>query len=251
MRLPTLLAYSSATILLSLAACGDRGRSDDATFAKATEAQRQRAVMAASGTDAAIAYLIASTFTAPGARSCPTVSTSGSTVTATFHCTDDSGSRLDGVIKATNLAPIFGPGGGDFDPTKGQVVELEGYRVHAPEANRALGFDGANTIHPDRGMDVALDATLLGAAVYTDATFDRSADRTFAAAGSFVDLDGLGRADIAGTWNLTDDAPAGMLELKGADTLRADIAAMVDGCVPLTIDGGAAGELCLQTADEE
>jgi hypothetical protein len=64
-----------------------------------------------------------------------------------------------------------------------------------------------------------------------------------AVAGSEVRVAGLGVAEIEGRWSFGfDDTPSGRISLHGADVLEADFDRMANGCVPLTVDGKAAGQ---------
>ena len=116
--------------------------------------------------------------------------------------------------------------------------------------NEDMTFDGTITLAPDASMTADLHATMAGVEVWSDATWRRSAaERSTADAGSAIEIAGLGRATIQGSWNMDSDAPAGALELHGADVLRADFAAIANDCVPLTIDGAPAGQLCNSSDD--
>lgn len=245
MRLTNVLTYSLSSLLLTLAACGDGDSGTPARFSSATELQRQRALIAGTGMDAAFGFLIGSFLTAtPAESTCPRIAQSGLTTTATFDCTDDSGQRIDGTVILTNVASVFG-GGPETDPTKDSSVVFQGYHAHDPDPTQELAFDGRIVLHPDQNLVVELDAQLNGLAVVTDATFTSAdGDLTTAVAGSSVELEGLGRATIEGAWHATGDTASGAIELHGADVLRADFDAMVDGCIPLTIDGQSAGQLC-------
>lgn len=247
MRRSNLLSYSIfPTLLLSFAACGGDDGGDPAHFAGATELQRQRAVIAGSGVDAAFAFLVGSFSISPDPEAtCPTVVRSGAKTTATFDCTDDSGTRIDGRIIATNVASIF-EGGPAADPDSDAILVFEGFRQHGPTAAEDLAFDGSVTIRPDQELVVALEAELRGITVVTDATYASDGTLTSAREGSSIDVAGVGRATIGGAW-MTGDDSAGALELAGADVLRAAFSAKANGCVPLTIDGQPAGALC----DEE
>lgn len=241
MRLTSLLSYSLPSLLLLAAACGDSGPAD-ANFSQASELERQRAILAGSGVDAAMAMLIGSFATAADPTSqCPRVAQSGDTFTATYNCTNDDGDRIDGRVIATNLPSLLGGGN---DPTRDAVVEFEGYRIHSQDAGTGFAFDGVVTLKPDQRMIVALTAELNGMRAATDATFRPSGELTAAEDGSAVEVDGVGRATVHGAWNMSSDTPAGYLELHGAENLRVDFDAMSNGCVPVTIDGAAAGELC-------
>lgn len=241
------IAYSLATItLLQLAACSDEPMADDPTagqarFASASLAQKQRALTAAAGGDAAMGMLIAGflEFVPPGST-CPRVTRTGDTLTATTGCTDDEGNQLAGRIIARNL-------GEESDPTRPLEVSFEGYRVQGATALADLALDGTLIVRPDGSQTASLTASLLGLEVSTEATWRPAGDvQQTADAGSTIEITGLGLAEIAGRWSMDADAPSGALALHGADVLQADFDLAAGGCVPLTVDGKPAGKLCAE-----
>ena len=247
MRLTNLLSYSLPTTLLVsfLAACGGDGSSaEPAKFTTASEPQRARALTAAAGADAGLAFFVgAFAAAAPSESTCPTVTRQGTTVTAVFDC-DSDGQRIDGRIVAENLGDVFGDGGPAADPTKDLVMTFDGYYQHSVNAIEEVELDGRVTLKPDQALDIALDATLHGVAVFTDATLRSDGTLSRASDGSSVEVDGVGRATIHGAWSADSENPAGALELRGADVLKANFADAANGCVPITIDGNAAGQIC-------
>lgn len=242
------LAYSFLTAaLLHAAACGGDSGSDPASFAKASDIQKQRALAAGLGGDAMFGMVTASFLgLIPPESTCPRVTAAGNKLTATFGCTDDDGTRLDGSIVAVNVPSFLGGGN---DPSQPIVVTFDGYRSSGGPPEDAFAFDGTITTRPDGAMEVALTVSLGGLEVATDATF-RTGDRTTADAGSTIDLTGLGSAEIKGAWDADDENPAGALELHGADVLKIDFDRVVDFCAPLTVDGAPAGQIC-NPPDEE
>lgn len=246
MRLTTLLSYSIPATILFTVACGDGGTAGEggtAKFESATEAQRQRAVIAGGGIDGVLTYLNGSFLSLyPDDSACPTIAKAGDVITATFNCTMDDGKRVDGRLIATNVPSFLGGGN---DPTKASSVEAEGYVEHGATPAESVRLDGLVVVQPDQSMTIALTAQLSGISVVTDATFEAAANEQMtAAAGSSIEVDGLGSASIHGTWSMTSETPSGALELRGADALRADFDRTVDGCTPLTVDGKAAGQIC-------
>lgn len=248
MRRLSRLLYSLVTALsLQLAACGgDEPLADPADFSRATELQRLRAITAGAGADAAMGFLIGSIMTPvpPEQSSCPRITRSGDTLTATGGCTDDSGDTIAGRIVAKNVPGFLGGGGND--PTKPAVVTFEDFQMNdSSDDNEDFAFDGSLTLSPDGSMSADLRVSMGGVEVWSDATWRRSgADRSSADAGSAIEITNLGRAEIRGSWNMDSENPAGTLELHGADVLRANFDAVVNDCVPLTIDGAPAGQLC-------
>ncbi len=247
MRRASIRSYSTIpALLVSIAACGD-GASDPASFASASDLQRQRAVMAGSGAEAVFAFLVGGFAVSPDQDgACPTLSIRGATTTATFDCTDDDGDRVDGRVVATNIGPLVG-GQPVVDPSRDGVLEFDGFHQHGATPEQELSFDGTITLRPDQRMILALEASLGGVTVVTDATFLARDGLTIAAEGSSIDVEGLGRATIGGAW-FNGEQPAGTLVLEGTDVLRAAYGDKADGCVPLTVDGQAAGELCEQSS---
>lgn len=243
------LAYSLATAcLINLAACG--GDAPEATFSKATDLQKQRAITAGAGVDAALGFLMGSALSdAPAGAGCPTVTRSGDTVTATFNCTDADGERTDGKVIAKNVPGFFS--GSANDPSKPAVVTFEGLAIDDnSDDNEDMSLDGQVTLHPDGSMSAELSVTLAGIEVQSDATWIRTGDRSSASSGSSIDIGPLGLAEIQGSWNMDSDSPAGALELHGAEVLKADFDRIAGDCVPLTVDGLAAGQLCNDSNEE-
>lgn len=253
MRRLARLFYSTLTATtLQLAACGgDAEPADPAHFAQTTEVQRLRAITAAGGVDAAMGFFMASVMTSvpPESSTCPRITRAGDTFTASGGCTDDNGDRIEGRIVARNIPGFLGGGN---DPSKPATVTFEDFRIDdTSDENEDFTFDGTLSLAPDASMTADLHVTMQGLEVWSDATWRRGAnDRSSADAGSAIELGGIGRAEIRGSWNMDSDSPAGALELHGADVLRANFDAVVNDCVPLTIDGAPAGQLC-STADEE
>jgi hypothetical protein len=248
------IAYSlTTTTLLLLAACADDPASrpppveepppEGARFAGASLEQKQRALAAAAGADAAMGMLVAGFLElTPPESTCPLVIRAGDTLTATTDCTDDSGNQLSGRIIAKNLPSLVD---GASDPTLPIELTFEAYRLETASAEEGIALNGTLIFRPDGSQTSALTATLSGLEVATAATWRPGAgEQQTADASSTIELTGLGRARIEGSWSM--DAPSGALALRGADVLEADFDLAANGCVPLTVDGKAAGELCDQ-----
>jgi hypothetical protein len=228
-----------------LTACGgDEPPADPIHFSQTTELQRQRAVIAGAGGDAAMGFLIGSIMTSvpPEQSTCPKITRSGDTLTATGGCADDNGDRIEGRVVAKNVPGFVA---GSYDPSKPSVVTFEDFHMDdSSDDNEDFIFDGTATLHPDASMTADLHVTMMGIEVWSDATWNRTVNRSTARDGSAIELEGLGRATIEGSWNMDSDAPAGALELHGADVLRANFDAVVNDCVPFTIDAAPAGQFC-------
>jgi hypothetical protein len=250
MRRSNLLSNSIPTLLLlSLTACGGDGSSssdaEPAHFTTASELERQRAMTAAAGGDAGLAYILgAFAFAAPSATSCPTVTRSGDVATAVFDCDDGEGQRVDGRVIATNLGDLFGDGGPAADPTKPVSIRFEGFYQHGATAIEDVALDGTVTLQPTGAMVAELEAMLQGVSVYTEASLVNDGTLTHAGEGGAIEVRGLGRATIHGAWSMDSEEPAGALELRGADVMRANFDDAFGGCVPISIDGHDAGQLC-------
>lgn len=252
MKRITRLTYSFFTAaLLNLAACGGDG-SDPAEFSSATDLQKKRAISAGSAMDAAFGFLYGSILSGVGPESqCPRVTQSGDTYTAVGNCTTENGDVLSGTIVAKNVPGFFG--GPENDPSRPAVVTFEGFRVDdTSDENEDVAFEGTVTLNPDNSFVADLTATLEGVTIHSTATWRGGGEGQLATAdeGSSIDVDGLGSAEIKGSWSVDSETPAGTLELHGSDVLAADFGRQVDGCVPLRIDGQAAGQLC-DTSSEQ
>ncbi|HVK77238.1 MAG TPA: hypothetical protein VM734_28225 [Kofleriaceae bacterium] len=251
MRRISRLTYSLLTAsALHLAACGGDA-ADQASFASATQAQRERAIVAGTGADSMIATLIASSAAAvpPGTPSCPKVETSDNTVTVSGGCTTSDGEKVSGRFTGTNLPPLFGAGSG-YDPTKPTEVAFDGYLLDSAGTEDDLAIDGTVTMHPDERVIVDLRVSLGGLEAISRGTWKSAGESTTVEAGTTIEVTGVGEAEVQGTWNMDGDFSSGALELHGADVLKVDIAAMVDGCAPITIDGKAAGQICNDSDDD-
>jgi len=245
------LAYSLATAtFLHLAACGSDGAAP-AQFAKASDLQKERAIIAGAGMDAGLALFLGSAYgSAPTTSTCPRVARSGDTVTVTTGCTSSSGDKLSGSVIAKNPPPFLG--GGTYDPAQPSVVTFEGFRIDdSSDDNEDFALDGQVTLATTGAMTADLIVTMAGLEVRSAGTWTRTADRSSASAGSTIELTGLGEAEIQGAWNMDSDAPGGAIELHGVDVLRADFDRIAAGCAPLTVDGVASGQICQDTSDTE
>ncbi len=241
----TRLSYSFLTAaLLNLAACG--GDAEPAKFSTATDLQKQRAVTAGSATDAGLGLLLGMAFTgAPEDSVCPTISRSGSITTIRGGCATESGDRFEGTITTDNVPGLFG--GPENDPSKPASVAFDGFKIDdQSDDNEDLAVEGKVTLNTDGSVTADLSMTLAEILVHSNATWRQNQQTGMVSAdeGASIEIDGLGAADIKGSWDQSADAPAGALELHGADVLKADFGAMANGCVPLTVDGAAAGQLC-------
>lgn len=247
----TRLSYSFLTAaLLNLAACG--GDAEPAKFSTATDLQKQRAVSAGSATDSGLGLIIGMAFTGlPDDSVCPKISRSGSTATITGGCTTESGDKFEGSMTTENVPGLFG--GPENDPSKPSVVTYDGFKIDdTSDENDDAEINGKVTLNTDGSLSSDLSLMMGGVMVHTSATFrhNETTGMITADEGAAIEIDGLGAADIKGSWKHDSDAPAGALELHGADVLKADFGATANGCVPLTVDGQAAGQMCESEGDD-
>jgi hypothetical protein len=240
----TRLSYSFLTAsLLHLAACGDDP--EPASFSSATELQKQRAVTAATATDAAIAMFFGSALVGlPDDSTCPPVERSGDTTTITGNCTTDSGDKFLGSITTKNVPGLFG--GPEHDPSRPSLLTFDGFGIDdTSDEDEDIAMDGTLTVNTDGSATADLSLTIADLTAHSHATWRQAGELVTADAGGTIDLAGLGSAEIKGSWSTDSDSPAGAVELHGSDVLKADFGATTaEGCVPLTVDGRAAGQLC-------
>lgn len=240
-----LLATSS---LLTLVGCPDSTPPAPITgqFGAADEVHLVRALMSASGTDAMIPWFIASGYASgEGLPSCPAIVRDGATITVTGGCDTDDG-RVEGRLVMQNVPGLLG-GGTDHDPDAPQVLTFEDFSV--VDADGPLFLDGTTRTDPATRTTTS-DLTIDVGGIWSRSklTLTTGTDgRTTAAAGSLIDVEGLGEASVSGTWSLAKSAPSGQLTLTGEQVLVFEIAdaATDTDCIPYTIEGGDAGELCL------
>jgi hypothetical protein len=217
-------------LLLAMVACGDNKRSSGASadLASADDELLARAVAAASGTDALHAWELAQELAGGDATSCPRVEQQGDTTIVTGGC-------------ETAAGPIGGRVVLESDAARAAMTRISFEEFS--DATRAI--DGTIERAPD-GSTLAADLSIVATGVLTTTSLALSCDdRDLCAVGdeAWVDVDGLGTADVLGAWRNT---PAGgWLTLVGAQTLTLDLNSIVGSCIPYTVDGDAAGQLCL------
>ncbi len=233
-----------AASLLALPACGADDATDgtlDATFSTADDQHRVRAIGSAVGMDYMISMFIASAYAGVDAPDgCPRSVVDGSVTTVTGGCDTDDG-RVEGTVVIDNVPTFFGED--TTDRTRPQTVEFDGYVAGAPDDQWAI--DGSIRVDVDRAISAQLTVGTQGLFSTTDLRMTcTDIGACTAGAGSWADVDGIGRFAISGTWNLDEEAPAGRVTLTGAEVLVLDLDANANGCIPFTIDGEPAGELC-------
>ena len=233
-----------------LAACGDDGSdpgepANTARFADATAEQLGRAMAAAVGGDAMIAQFIAGGYAAfpidGSGPSCPSIARDGATTIVTGGCDLDDGGRVEGVLRFENVPPIFGEG--EYDPLAVTRIVFEDYRAIEADGSEWY-FDGEILDAPSGRLSIDLTADIGTGRAHLDLELYCDDEPSCAAIeDSRIEVDGLGSASVGGTWSLAEP-PSGQVMLIGADELILDFDAATAECVPYTIDGEDAGELC-------
>jgi hypothetical protein len=240
----TVLALTSFT----LTACGgdDDPRRGDARFAEMTQEQRDQAIGVAHQA-MSLPYMLVfiADLGSLGDAGCLARDDAGPVVTFTAsRCTTDSGGTYDGRLVARNVpmfSDLFGDGG-RIDPAKPMQIEMEGWLS-------PLGvFDGTleqSTPMPADGQRYTAEVSYIISNGPAAGVFEMSAECDGACTlDGWLDLDALGSYGVTATaWY--SNTIAGRLELRGADTLVVDFGAAVGRCAPVTIDGAAAGQWCL------
>lgn len=235
-----------ASLLLSsslLGACGDDGgpAEYDARFSGADDQHVVRAIIAGAGVDTFVIVLSAGAYAAmaedpEGAASCPSIEVDGDRVIARGGCTMDDGGRVDGTMTLENVAPLFSGETFAKDPSQPAIVTMDGYRVTDAEGD-AWSLDGTLRAEGDERLTLELESEIDGILARISATYVEADDGgTTVEAGAWVDVDGVGAAELSGTWTL-DEPPTGSLTLRGAETLVVDFARATDDCVRFAVDG--------------
>ncbi len=227
LRAPWFCVMSMSVATLAAVGCGDNV-GPDADLVNADDAHLRRALEAATGGDALAAYALAETLMVGDATSCPRVDADGATITITGGCTGAIGPIVGRIVVETR--------GGDRSTMGLTTFETFG--------DGAWSFDGTVERSPAGSqLNVALATTVDGIAARS--TLSLGCDERGVCATnelSWVDVDGLGFADVLGGWRR--DPLGGSLTLIGASTATFDFNATVDGCIPFTLDGASGSRLC-------
>ncbi|MBK9035683.1 MAG: hypothetical protein IPL61_31275 [Myxococcales bacterium] len=243
----TLLAALSASLVLG--ACTDETDHTSAKFSSADAAHLERALDVAAASDLGQLYVVGAFIAGANEPGCPSFVTTGNVTTVTGGCTNDDGTRLEGRIIATNVQGIFTTNP-SYDPSKPSTVEAEAWTATDPGAP-AESIDGKVTLTNVGGVadngevfDGAADAALGGIAAHSEIAFTCDATHLCThSEDSWVDIDGVGAATLAGTWRLGEPR-TGTITATGAETLVLDIGASTDECRMYRIDGGATQMVC-------
>ncbi|MCW5809123.1 MAG: hypothetical protein KIT31_42610 [Deltaproteobacteria bacterium] len=234
MRLTPLVAVLATA---TAAACATDEGADDApaaSFDKANEAQIARMIEAGLGGDAIAARGVAGFAESMAHGSgCPHLVDDGGTVTLTGGCLDERGNRWDGTLVMRD---------------EGTRLELTGFAFQHGTRPAPTTYDGTLTITETA---ITGDITRHRDAIRSRSVVDLvGSEYAFAVRGpSTVEVEGIGRADLTGSWKLKaylSDPPAtGAATLTGADVAYIDVTGGdARGCYPYTINGAFHGILC-------
>jgi hypothetical protein len=221
-----------------------------ATFASATEAQRTQAVEAANLSDFVLMEVVALDHILvpdldPGA--CPRVEIVGTVTTVTGGCTAidaDLGTetRIEGAFTVDD------PG----DYSRPLILTFSGFSSSGPDGQ--ISIDGSGSYQEDGALTIeSLDATVDRGAgkVHTKIVLTCDGDRLCTPDNrATIDIEGLGTASVEGAWavSISERDRSGEMLIQGVDRLELDFDGTTDsdGCVPMTVDGAAAGSACLR-----
>ncbi len=243
------MTHSFMTLMLAaLAACSSSSKdTQPAQFKSADDAHLERALLTASGTDYEAALLFSALLSIPPST-CPAIAQQGAQTTLTGGCTTNAGSAVGGTATLENL-------GANSDSTQPATADFANFTL---STSGNIAFDGTISLAPAAPPTVVttdLDMTFGGIAghsaliVQIPAAADGSSTggSLTAVAGSTVEIDGLGSAEVSGTWTIGENGgpSSGSLTLTGADTLVFNIAqGDSNDCYTYTIDDTGGGSLC-------
>lgn len=238
----------------TLVACGgDASERGDAQFAAMTVAQLDAAIAnAASGIATPYLLMLAADLDHQADSECPRRDEAGGVATFTADdCTTPEGMRLDGRLVATN-APTFDDLADEptVDTSRPMELELEGWRADG------VTYDGIlfqSSPMPAEGAPYTTSVAYSATGGTMPGSFEHEADCANGPGAACVvggSVDQAASYAIAGDMLLASE-PTGWLELRGADTLRLEFDAAVDGCAPYTIDESPSGSFCFGDESDE
>ena len=209
----------------------------DADFAVTTPAQRIVAFGAAHGdfVDGALNVTHRLTYDSEGI--CPKLTTDGDKRILEGGC-ERGGIRYDG--KATL---VVGKGDSDLSASWDQFTVVEGGKRHRLNGTAHRRGDGET-----RRTFAALELEDGGVVAHLDVELACDGARQCTpTVGSTLTLDGVGTADVAGSWRGNHETNGGgTVELRGKNTLAVDLAQESAGrCYATSIDGVAIAPVCL------
>jgi hypothetical protein len=217
--------------LVLLAACSGPDH-QEAVFAGRTDTQIDRAVVAVTGGDLFMATFMAVIYEHTPAGQCPSVTQDAQgRAHVQGGCTTSDGTQLTGAAIIDNVPDASGK---NADPTRPGTLQFE--QLTITQAAGTTSFDG--TLELDgNGAIASLDVGFGGIVAHDDFSYHCDTQCTYDA-GSMLDVDGIGTADVSGTFTLTSPQQV-MLTLRGADELDLQDR---NGCVAYS--GAATGMLC-------
>jgi len=225
--------------VVAFVACSGGGVTQPAQFDKATPQAIERAIIAGVDGDAQIGLILAVGFASfpAGATACPSIATSGTTVTVTGGCTTDTGERIDGSVQIDNLQGLSAAqastvnAGLTFDhftlSGSGEEFELDG-------SISLSGSAGAST------MSANLDDSLLGLEAISNIDASCTATGCSIDSGATIAIPDIGDADVSGLFDNNGGSVA--ITLTAADKMA--VTSNGSGCYTYSISDGATGELC-------
>jgi hypothetical protein len=223
-----------APLFVLVAACATEAPPPPASLDEAEPELLDRLMLSAVGDDALAASGLAAFAQALG--DCPAVAIAGATTTVTGGCLDDRGNRWEGSLTILD----------------GTTLEFDALVFHHTTSLVPSTYDGRLVVtETSISGDITIDRDGIVSRSVLDLTVDGYAAFTVRGPSS-VEVDGVARADISGSWKLrvfADDPPAtGEVVLTaGADTALLDLeGADASGCLPYSVNGVAAGELCYE-----
>lgn len=245
---PRFFLTAALSTSLFAAACGGDDHST-AKFTGADAAHLDRALAAAAGSDLGSVYVVGAFVAGTTQPGCPAFAYANNVTTVTGGgCVNEDGVKLEGKFVITNVQGIFQEVP-EYDPSKPSVVEAQDWKATAPDGTYE-GIDGTVTMTTSANGGVisgAVEARVDGIDTHTDAGWSCDAsDLCSYAEDSWIDVDGIGAATLAGQFRF-DDPRTGSIVATGAETLTLDVAASTDDCRAYRIGNGAVQMRCEPT----
>ena len=213
-----------------LVACGGDS-AEKVSFAALSSPDREAMAKGSSGSiEASLLFVVA--LSTPS-TACPTVTVTGTDVSIRGGCTDEDGARWTGSVDAN--VELSGS------------ITIDADDFGTVDADGTFAIDGEIALLTAGSLSSDTSFTADDKTLKIDAEWTSSNDTTTVKAGSTVELEGEGYADISGQWN--SEAETDTLVLEGEDTLRLDFTDVnAAGCAAATVDGAASGYICLNAS---
>lgn len=231
LRSLVLLISIAAAPLVGLFGCSGDSR-EKASFAALSASDREDLTQGSMGSFQ-FSLVVFASIPSP-TLTCPAVNISGGTTTISGNgCVDDDGVKWSGALVAAVNAT-------------GLTIQLNAFSiVDTADTSNTITVDG-EVISAASGATIRSDLVITvpeqeihHVGGWTSLSFSGGV----ISSGSSVELKGKGYVDTSGQWDL--NAKSGAIELEGEETLRVDFATYASGCASATLDGVAAGEVCL------